>query len=79
MAATRRSALTSLPIWKLVPVSTGVAFDECRVLLVGTAGTATIVDGSGAVRTSIPLQAGYNPIVCTKVTLGSAADVWAGY
>lgn len=50
----------------------------CRGLLVGTAGTATVVDASGATRTSIPLQAGFNPIRVKQVkNAGTAADIWA--
>lgn len=50
----------------------------CRGLLVGTAGTATVIDASGATRTAIPLQAGYNPIRVKQVlNAGTAADIWA--
>lgn len=52
----------------------------CRALLVGTAGTANIVDASGETRTNVPLQQGYNPIVCQQVrTGGTASDIWALY
>lgn len=52
----------------------------CRALLVGTAGTANIVDASGTTRANVPLQQGYNPIVCQQVrTGGTAADIWALY
>jgi hypothetical protein len=51
-----------------------------RGLLVGTAGTATVVDADGNTCTDIPLQAGYNPLQIQKLTtLTSAANVWALY
>lgn len=52
----------------------------CRALLVGTAGTATIVDSSGSTCTDIPLQVGYNPIQTLQVRTGGTADnIWALY
>jgi len=51
-----------------------------RALLVGTAGTATVIDATGATATSIPLQAGYNPISVRRVlNTGTASDIWALY
>lgn len=51
-----------------------------RALLVGTAGTATIIDASGQTCTSVPLQAGYNPISVQRVLdTGTASDIWALY
>lgn len=68
---------------KIVPVTPGDAtlFKTCRGLLVGTAGAATVIDGSGETRTLIPLQAGYNPISVQAVfsTDLTAADIWALY
>jgi hypothetical protein len=53
---------------------------KCRGLLVGTAGTANLMDETGATRTNVPLQAGYNPIVCKQVRTGGTADnIWALY
>lgn len=50
----------------------------CRGLLVGTAGTATVITAAGNTRTSIPLQAGYNPIRVTQIkNTGGASDIWA--
>lgn len=50
----------------------------CRGLLVGTAGTATVVDANGNTCTDIPLQVGYNPIQLQQITaLTTAANVWA--
>jgi hypothetical protein len=52
----------------------------CRALLVGTAGTANLMDAGGNTRTSVPLQAGYNPLSCKQVrTGGTAADIFALY
>lgn len=52
----------------------------CRALLVGTAGTANVMDCSGTILTAIPLQLGFNPISVQQVrTGGTAADIWALY
>lgn len=52
----------------------------CRGLLVGTAGTANIIDGAGNSLTNVPLQQGYNPIQVRQVgTGGTAANIWALY
>lgn len=52
----------------------------CRALLVGTPGTANLMDGAGNIRTNVPLQQGYNPLACRQVrTGGTADDIWALY
>lgn len=52
----------------------------CRGLLVGTAGTANLMTQAGDVRANVPLQQGYNPLICKQVRLGgSASDIWALY
>lgn len=52
----------------------------CRGLLVGTAGLANLMDVDGNVRTGIPLQQGYNPLVVRQVRTGTAAsNIWALY
>lgn len=52
----------------------------CRGLLVGTAGTANLMELDGTVRTNVPLQAGYNNLVVKQVMLGGTADnIWALY
>lgn len=49
-------------------------------LLVGTAGTANLMDDDGVTRTNVPLQVGYNPIRVRQVrTGGTASDIWALY
>jgi len=52
----------------------------CRSLWVGTAGTANLMDLTGAIRANFPLIAGPNPIAVKQVrTGGTAADIWALY
>jgi hypothetical protein len=52
----------------------------CRALLVGSAGVANIIDGSGIERTGIPLLQGFNPIRVQRVlTGGTASNIWALY
>jgi hypothetical protein len=49
-----------------------------RGLLVGTAGTATLVMSTGATRTTVPLQVGFNPLQVIQVkNAGTASDIWA--
>ncbi len=66
---------------KIVEVSDGIDLPDgpCRALCVGTAGTATLIDAEGNTATDYPLQQGYNPIRVTKVTFGTASDIWALY
>lgn len=52
----------------------------CRGLLVGTAGTANLMDAAGNVRTDVPLQVGYNALSVSQVRTGGTADnIWALY
>lgn len=52
----------------------------CKALLVGTAGTANLVDAYGSTRTNVPLKEGYNPIRVKIIkTGGTADDIWALY
>jgi hypothetical protein len=74
----------SAPASRIVPVTRDDDHDLpdgiCRALLVGTAGTATIVDASGAEREGVPLQQGFNPVGVARVkTTGTAANIWALY
>ena len=49
----------------------------CRYLLVGTAGTVTLVRADGQEVSGVPLQAGYNPLVCKQVkSFGAASDIF---
>jgi hypothetical protein len=51
-----------------------------KALWVGTAGTATMLDGYGDELTAFPLQVGLNPIMISELTsLGTAANVWGMY
>ena len=73
----------SMPGSVVVPVTkanSDLPDGMCRCLLVGTAGTANIEDGSGVIRTNVPLQQGYNAILVKQVrTGGTASDIWAIY
>lgn len=70
---------------KIVPVTASDSADltdgPCRALLVGTAGAATIDDLSGATRTAVPLQQGFNPIGARRVYANGleASNIWALY
>lgn len=51
-----------------------------RALLVGTPGTATLIDSYGNERANVPLQQGYNPLHVARIKLGGTADdIWAIY
>lgn len=53
---------------------------RCFGLLVGTAGTANLIDAAGNELADVPLQIGYNPLSITRVKLGGTADnIWALY
>ena len=72
------------PASRLVPITpdddTDLPGGVCRALLVGTAGTANLIDASGTQRDGVPLQQGYNPIGVQRVkTGGSATNLWALY
>ncbi len=64
-----------------VTKATGLLPDgTCKGLRVGTAGTANLVDGTGTLRTDVPLFEGDNPLVCREVRTGGTADnIWALY
>lgn len=52
----------------------------CRALLVGTAGTANLMDAAGNILTDVPLQVGYNPLAVKQVRTGGTADnIWLLY
>jgi hypothetical protein len=80
----RHNGGLSAPASKVVPVTLDDDNDlpdgVCRAVLVGTAGTAHIIDASGAERTDVPLQQGINPIGIRRIkTGGTAANIWALY
>jgi hypothetical protein len=74
--------LTS-PAAEYVPVTKAnndLAGGTCRGLLVGTAGTANLMQHDGTIRENVPLEAGINPIMARQVrTGGDADDIWALY
>jgi len=80
---THSSGLSS-PARRLLAITKSADTDlpegVCRALLVGTAGTANLVDALGNTCTNVPLQVGYNPIMIKRLsTGGTAADIWALY
>jgi hypothetical protein len=68
-------------VW--VPVTkanTDLADGVCRALMVGTAGTANLMQPDGTIRTNVPLEAGVTPLMVLQVrTGGDADDIWALY
>lgn len=73
----------SVPASVYVPVTKADANlpdGMCRALLVGTAGTANLMDRNGDIRSTVPLQQGYNPLMALQLrTGGTADDIWALY
>jgi hypothetical protein len=74
----------SSPAHSLVKVTKSdtldIASSACRALLVGTPGSATLVDASGMEQIGVPLQQGFNPIMARRVKTGGTADnIWALY
>lgn len=72
------------PATKIVPITPDDDDDLpdgiCRAVLAGGAGTVNLIDASGAERTGVPLQQGFNPIGVQRVkTGGTAASLWALY
>lgn len=65
---------------KVTKADAALPSGQCRALLVGTAGTANLMDAGGNIRTDVPLQVGYNPLQCKQVRTGGTADnIWALY
>ncbi len=72
------------PAAQLFPVTKSDTADlpngVCRAVLVGTAGSANLMDASGNLASGVPLQQGYNPIGVRRLMTGGTADnVWAIY
>jgi hypothetical protein len=78
-----RSANDTVSAHKYVPVTkadSDLADGVTKGLLVGTAGTANLMQFDGTIRANVPLQIGYNPIQARQVrTGGTADDIWALY
>lgn len=79
-----RNEITA-PGWDVEAVTASDSADlpdgECKALLVGTAGAATLIMASGETRTAVPLQQGYNPLRVRRVfsTGLGASNIWAVY
>lgn len=59
------------------PDSEKVLPDECRGLLVGTAGTLNVTMANGEARTSVPFQAGITPGRFASIQSGGDAEnIW---
>lgn len=72
----------SAPAYKYAPITKHDTdtFAPTRGLLVGTAGTANLTEIDDTERTNVPLQAGYNPLICKRIkTGGTASDIWGLY
>lgn len=83
MSGTRDLLGAMLPATVYVPVTkadTDLPGGICQGLLVGSAGTANLMQADGTTRTNVPLIAGYNPLRCKQVrTGGTATDITALY
>lgn len=66
------------PINTLVAASSTALAKVSRAVLVGAAGTVVCTMRDGSVVT-LTLGAGWHPIACTKVVLGTATAVFAGW
>lgn len=65
---------------KITKANANLSSGTASGLLVGTAGTANLMDADGNTLANVPLQAGYNPIRVMQVrTGGTADDIWALY
>lgn len=75
--------VSAAPADQFVPVTKAnvdLSGGACRGLLVGTAGTANLMQIDGEIRTNVPLQVGYNPLAVLQVRTGGGADnIWALY
>lgn len=63
------STVYSVKTASATPFTEGVA----RALLVSAASTATLVRQDGTTVTGVPLQQGYNPLMCTAITAASGS------
>lgn len=80
----RYAAGLSSPARVLKPVTkddlNDLADGTCRALLVGSGGSANLVDAGGNDLVAVPLQTGFNPVRISRVkTGGTASDIWAIY
>lgn len=56
---------------KATQITTNTAFPVCCALLCSTAVVATVTMADGTDVANVPLQAGYNPLMATKVVFAS--------
>lgn len=74
------SSRPAVQIALVTKANADLPYGSCRALLVGTAGTANIVDLMGHEHSNVPLQQGYNPIGAQRIKTGGSADnIWALY
>lgn len=81
--SSHNSGLTG-PAAQIIPITPDDESDlpngVCRAVLVGVAGMVDLIDASGATRSGVPLQQGFNPIGVQRVlTGGTASNLWALY
>ena len=77
MPGTRDLLGAMLPATVFAPVTkadSDLPGGVCQGLLVGTAGTANLMQADGTTRANVPLVVGYNPLVCKQVRTGGTAD-----
>ena len=81
MGSPVNNTTTSAVVYQLVTkADANLPNSTTKALLVGTAGTANLMQPDGTIRTSVPLQVGYNPLQVLQVrTGGTATDIWALY
>ena len=81
MGSPVNNTTTSAVVYRLVTkADKNLPNSTTKALLVGTAGTANLMQPDGTIQTSVPLQVGYNPLQVLQVrTGGTAADIWALY
>jgi hypothetical protein len=71
---------SSQSYWLVTKADADLPRGICRGLLVGTAGTANLMDAAGNIQANVPLQVGYNPLQARQVrTSGTADNIWALY
>ena len=59
---------------RVTPGSGALADGMCRAILCSADGALNLTDGSGQVRTNIPVQKGYNPLRATVINNPSSGS-----
>jgi hypothetical protein len=71
---------SNMPASGAKPVTKGVAFNPCRALWIGTAGTLNFTTADGVALTDFPALTGLLPIAAASVEASGTADnIWALY